>query len=86
MYHRKGIVAKATDKEAKRRREAKENSIVLEKAKQMVNGAPGRRERSVGGPGVGKFTGGTLRLSKKDVADIEGPMKGGFSKKKGRRR
>jgi hypothetical protein len=36
-------------------------------------GSEGKRDRFVGAPGVGKFSGGTLKLSKKDIFDIEGP-------------
>ncbi|TAQ83568.1 hypothetical protein B7494_g8107 [Chlorociboria aeruginascens] len=78
MAHRKGILAKQTEKEEKRRKEARENGIVLEKAKmRSKKGGEKKRDRGVGGPGVGKFSGGTLRLSKRDVFDIEGPKKSG---------
>ncbi|KAI9840495.1 MAG: hypothetical protein M1838_004025 [Thelocarpon superellum] len=76
LSHRRGIVAKAATREEKRRREAKANGIVLEKVKAPSKGRENRRERGVGQPGVGKFTGGTLRLSKRDVAHIQGPQKG----------
>lgn len=76
MSHRKGIIAKKTEKEETRRREARENGIILEKAKMVKKkGEDGRRDRGVGGPGVGKFSGGTLTLSKKDIFDIEGPKR-----------
>jgi hypothetical protein len=71
MSHRKGIVAKATDKEYKRRQEAKENGIILEKVAK-VKKAPEQRTRGVGAPAIGKFKGGTLKLNKKDLADIKG--------------
>ena len=64
MSHRKGIVAKKTEKEETRRKEARENGIILEKAK-MKKSIEGKRDRGVGAPGVGKFSGGTLNLSKK---------------------
>lgn len=70
MGHRKGIVAKAEQRERKRRSEAKENGIVLEKER-FERKQVGKRERGVGGPAVGKFQGGTLKLSKKDVRDIK---------------
>ena len=73
MSHRKGIIAKQTKREEKRRKEAKENGVILEKAKIVKKGIDGRRDRGVGAPGVGKFSGGTLKLSKKDIFDIEGP-------------
>lgn len=76
MAHRKGIMAKQSEKEDKRRKEARENGIILEKAKMGgKKGSDGRRDRGVGAPGVGKFSGGTLKLSKKDIFEIEGPRK-----------
>ena len=74
MSHRKGIISKQTEREDKRRKEAKKNGIILEKAKMGTKkGSDGKRDRGVGAPGVGKFSGGTLKLSKKDIFDIEGP-------------
>ena len=75
---RKGIMAKATAREEKRRREAKENGIILEKKGSGNRIKDTRRDRGLDAPSVGKFRNGTLRLSKKDVADIEGPRR--FSK------
>lgn len=80
MAMRKGIVAKQTEKEEYRRKEAKENGIVLEKATgvKSTSNRPtinGKRDRGVGAPGVGRFSGGTLNLSKKDIYEIEGPKK-----------
>jgi hypothetical protein len=76
MSHRKGIISKQSEREEKRRREARENGIILEKAKSGMKGPKeAKRERGIGGPGIGKFSGGTLRLSKKDIFDIEGPKK-----------
>ena len=74
MSHRKGIALKARVGEEKRRREAKENGIILEVAK-AVKRQEGKRDRSVGGPSVGRFKGGTLTLSKNDIKDIEGPKR-----------
>lgn len=79
MSHRRGIIAKQTDKEEKRRREARENGIILEKAK-MKKSTDGKRDRGVGAPGIGKFSGGTLKLSKKDIFDIEGPKRSSSSR------
>ena len=86
LSHRKGIIAKATSREELRRREAKENGIVLERAVAGKKAPEARRERSVGGPSVGRFKGGTLMLSKRDVANIQGPKekKGFKSKGKGK--
>jgi hypothetical protein len=85
MSHRKGIIARQTEWENRRRREARENGIILEKAKGSAKRQrEGKRDRGIGGPSVGKFLGGTLRLSKKDIFDIEGPEKT-FSRKGVRR-
>jgi hypothetical protein len=71
MVHRKGIAAKSEAREAFRRKEAKENGVVLEK---LVDPAQARikRDRGVDKPSFGKFQGGTLKLSKGDVASIQG--------------
>ncbi|KAF5500256.1 Uncharacterized protein CGCS363_v006607 [Colletotrichum siamense] len=56
MAQRKGIVAKAAQRETTRRRQAKENGVVLEReapAPKKKSGG-GRGERSVGGPSVGR--------------------------------
>lgn len=73
MAHRKGIAAKAAEKEEARRKEAQENGIILEKAVKTKRDRAGRREKALGIPSVGKFRGGMLKLSKKDVAQIQGP-------------
>jgi hypothetical protein len=72
MSHRKGIQGKKRTMEGKRREQAKENDIVLEK-KQRTGFSSGIRERGLDAPGVGKFRGGTLKLSKNDVAGLQGP-------------
>lgn len=74
MSHRKGIIAKQGEREEKRRKEAKENGIILEKAK-MKKSFEGKRDRGVGAPGIGRFSKGTLKLSKKDIHDVEGPKR-----------
>ena len=75
LAHRKGIVAKAGSREALRRKEAQENGIVLEKFMKSAVQPKGKRERGVDAPAVGKFRGGTLRLSKDDIAGIRGPRR-----------
>lgn len=75
MAHRRGIAAKQSERENKRRKEARENGIILEKAKLGKESSDGKRDRGVGAPGVGKFAGGTLKLSKKDIFSIEGPKR-----------
>lgn len=84
LSFRKGIAEKAQRREEARRKEAKEAGIVLER-KQAVKKHRERRERAVGGPAVGKFRGGMLVLSRKDVASIEGPRQKVHGEK-GRRR
>ncbi|KAI0598533.1 hypothetical protein F4775DRAFT_175925 [Biscogniauxia sp. FL1348] len=102
MAVRKGIAAAAAGREAKRRREARENGIVLErpgggglglggKGKKGASagaGARRRRERPVDAPAVGRLGGATLRLSKRDIAEIEadGPRGRGGGAGKRRRR
>jgi hypothetical protein len=76
MSHRKGINSKAREREEKRRAEAKENGIILErevKKKKFER----ERERGLGAPAVGKFRGGMLKLSRNDVRDITGGGGGG---------
>jgi hypothetical protein len=86
MSQRKGIAAKKRTREDRRRAEAKENGIILEK-EARVKKAAGKRDRSVGGPSIGRFKGGTLTLSKQDVRSITGGGGGGGKGKgkKGRR-
>ena len=83
LAHRKGIKAKAANRDASRRKEATENGVILEKVK-MARAPEKRRERGVSAPSVGKFKGGTLKLSSRDVRSIEGPKQ--RSSSKGRRR
>lgn len=82
-----GIQSKAAKREETRRRDARENGVILEKPtfKQKRNNKEKRRERGVDAPAVGKFAGGTLRLSKQDLASITGPKKRTKMGKKGRR-
>lgn len=75
MTQRKGILAKFAQREDTRRRQAQENGIVLEKVAKGKRRDSSKRQRGIGAPNVGKFQGGMLKLSKKDVADIEGPKK-----------
>ncbi|KAH0537369.1 hypothetical protein FGG08_005811 [Glutinoglossum americanum] len=79
MSHRRGMMAKKSEREERRRQEAKENGIILEKVKKVKRANLDRRERSIGGPGVGMFKKGMLRLNKRDVAEIEGPK--GYGRK-----
>ncbi|KAI9729979.1 MAG: hypothetical protein M1834_006177 [Cirrosporium novae-zelandiae] len=81
MSQRKGIIAKAAHKEDFRRQEARENGIILEKVVKRKKDNS-HRDRGVGAPGVGRFKGGTLKLSRNDIAEIQGPKR---TSKKGRR-
>ncbi|KAL9000000.1 MAG: hypothetical protein Q9169_001245 [Polycauliona sp. 2 TL-2023] len=74
LAQRKGIVAKSMEREEKRRREAKEGGIILEKAVKSRVKDP-KRDRGIGAPSVGKFSRGMLTLSKRDVSSIVGPTK-----------
>lgn len=85
--HRQGIKAKAASKEEKRRREAKENGIILEKpTAKLSKASKGRRERGVGNPSIGKFSGGTLNLGKRDLMAVQGPKRGAAKRGKGKSR
>ncbi|USP78552.1 hypothetical protein yc1106_05826 [Curvularia clavata] len=83
MAQRKHMELKARTTEERRRSEAREAGIVLERENKAATGkkVERKRERGVGGPSIGKFRGGTLSLSKKDVMSITG---GGGSKGKGK--
>ncbi|EAL91977.1 hypothetical protein KXW98_007036 [Aspergillus fumigatus] len=86
---RRGIKAKALMKEEKRRREAKENGIILERPTPKSKVTKGRRERGIAGPGIGKLSGGTLNLSKRDIAVVQSARRsrrGGRGKSKTRGR
>ncbi|KAI4177745.1 MAG: hypothetical protein LQ343_000209 [Gyalolechia ehrenbergii] len=71
LAQRKGILARAAERDEFRRRKAKENGIVLEKATKVKVQDP-KRQKEIGAPRVGKFTRGMLTLSKKDVYEIVG--------------
>jgi hypothetical protein len=87
MAQRKHMIQKARSTDEKRRAEAKEAGVVLERP--TMGKATGKRDenrkrdRAVGLPSVGKFRGGTLSLSKKDVQSITGGG-GGGAKGKGK--
>ena len=72
---RRGISTKKAEQEQVRRHEAQENGLVLEKLAQRKARSKSKRERGIGAPAVGKFRGGLLQLSEKDVARIQGPRK-----------
>ena len=73
MAQRKHMAEKARVTEQKRRYEAREGGIILEKeVREKSKDRERKRERGVGGPSIGRFSGGTLTLSKKDVRSITG--------------
>jgi hypothetical protein len=88
MAHRKGIISKSTQRQTTRRKEAAENGIILERFK---SGGPKRpqakqRPRDVGGPGIGKFQHGILKLSSRDVKDIVGSRSDRSGRRGGKRK
>lgn len=92
MGMRRGIEAAARGREEKRRREAKENGIVLEREEKKTARKRGRRgrEADVDAPAVGRLRGAQLTLSRRDIADIQGSGggsgRGGRGGKGGKRR
>ncbi|OTA60357.1 hypothetical protein K449DRAFT_396290 [Hypoxylon sp. EC38] len=89
MAHRKGINAAAATREAKRRKEARENGIILERpASGVVKGKSKmrKRERAVDAPAVGKLRNGMLQLSKRDIAEIQGSDRGSGGRSNGKKR
>lgn len=71
MAMRKGVEGKKVEREKKRRREAKEAGVVLEK-ETKVKKVKKREAGDMGMPAVGKWKGGALVLSKKDMREITG--------------
>ncbi|KZM23689.1 pre-rRNA processing and 40S ribosomal subunit assembly [Ascochyta rabiei] len=73
MAQRKNMAQKARLTEEKRRHDAREAGVILEREQRVgMKDKDKKRERGVGGPSIGKFRGGTLSLSKKDVRSITG--------------
>jgi hypothetical protein len=70
MNIRKGMVKKKGEREQKRRRDAKEGGVILER-EIKVKKAVRKRERAVDAPAVGNFRKGMLTLSHKDLRDIQ---------------
>lgn len=69
ISHYRGIAAKKLATEEKRRREAKDMGIILEKQTRQKSSNV-KRDRGVGAPTVGKFRRGTLQLSRNDIRSI----------------
>jgi hypothetical protein len=88
MSHRKGIISKSTQRQTTRRKEAAENGIILERFKSGTPKRPQARQRprDVGGPGVGKFQRGMLKLSSRDVKDIVGSRSDKFGRRGGKKK
>lgn len=95
MGMRKGINTAKQEREAKRRREAKENGIILETAQKKSSSSSSNKKRSKGRggvavdmPGMGKFRNGELRLSTREVkaVEMEGKRFDSGGKKRRRRR
>ena len=85
MAMRKGMAKKKGEREDKRRREAKEAGVVLERAVKVRKQRVRDKEGDVGRPGVGRMKGGMLRLSERDVRSIEGRRGRGRGGRGGRR-
>ncbi|KAI1212256.1 uncharacterized protein F4807DRAFT_364665 [Annulohypoxylon truncatum] len=89
MSHRKGIAAAVTARESKRRREARENGIILERPASGAgkgNTKMRKREKAVDAPAVGKLRNGMLKLSRKDITEIQGSDRRSGGKSGGKRR
>ena len=86
MSMRKGIVAAAAARETKRRQEARESGIVLERPQAVVSKKAAKRQRAVDAPAVGVLRGSELKLRDKDIRAIEGPKKTLRGGKGGKRR
>jgi hypothetical protein len=85
LAHRRGIKAKAIMREEVRRKEAQENGVILERASRSKRIDTRKRDRGIGTPAVGKFAGGTLKLSQKDIHEINGPRQAVRGTRKGKR-
>jgi hypothetical protein len=88
MNMRKGIVAAATAKETKRRKEARENGVILErenKSKGKARKSGRSRNTGIDMPGMGRFRGAELKLNDREVQRIEG-SRDVFGRRNGGRR
>ena len=72
MGMRKGIVAAAGARETKRRREAKENGVILERETGKKKGRERSKDSGVDRPGIGRMKGAELRLSDHNIRRVEG--------------
>lgn len=79
MAMRKGIASAKKGREDRRRREASENGIVLERKGGSVGPKDNKRRRggaAVDMPGIGRMKGAELSLSERDIQSME--SSGGF--------
>lgn len=76
MGMRRGIERARVEGESRRREEARQLGVVLEREVKKGSGKEKRRDRGIGAPSVGTFRGGTLRLSGRDVRSIRGGERG----------
>ena len=90
MHIRRGIVEKKDEREKKRRKDAKEAGIVLERPNGKIKGRSGKswtkRDAGVGAPSIGRFKNGTLVLSKDDVRGLTSQRGKGGRRGRGKRR
>lgn len=88
MSMRKGIVGAAAVKEDKRRREARENGIILEREvkKARVTKKRGRGDRPVDLPGVGRMKGAELRVSAREAREIAASVRKPAGRGRGKKR
>ncbi|KAH6624859.1 hypothetical protein B0J18DRAFT_193329 [Chaetomium sp. MPI-SDFR-AT-0129] len=90
MAMRKGITGAAVAKESKRRREARENGIILEreakKPKTAAAQKKGKGNRPVDAPAVGRMRGAELRVSAREARAIAASVRGPAGKTRKRRR
>jgi len=85
MNIRKGVALKKQGREEKRRKDAREAGIILEREVKR-RGDRSKRERGVGAPAVGKIRGGMLVLSKRDIHEVQGRGRGRGRGRGGKRR
>lgn len=88
MFMRKGIVSTAAAREDKRRREARENGIILEREvkKAKTSKKKGRGDRPVDLPAVGRMRGAELRVSAREAKAIAASVKRPAERRKKKRR
>jgi hypothetical protein len=87
MGMRKGIVSTAAAKESKRRREARENGVILEReVKKAKTSKKGRGERPVDLPGVGRMRGAELKVSAREAKAIADSVRRPAEKGRGKRK